>query len=108
MDVRRGFGAEASRNAYLLAQGRTDLTYVEGFACRIIPCWHAWCVTKDGIVVDPTWRYAKNEINLYNDYFGIPFKLDFVSKMIVKTKMYGILYNREILEATPAEFMETL
>lgn len=48
-------------NAFLMASVREELTYVEGYAvCDFgdgdwLPLQHAWCVTADGTVVDPTW-----------------------------------------------------
>jgi hypothetical protein len=51
-----------------------DLTYVEGFALSHIGehpfvAHHAWCVTEDGRVVDPTWPDASEETT----YLGIRF-----------------------------------
>jgi hypothetical protein len=37
----------------------TGLRYTEGFALSdvaLVPLAHAWCITDDGTVVDPTWR----------------------------------------------------
>ncbi|GAA2530786.1 hypothetical protein [Winogradskya humida] len=49
------------------------LTYAEGFATtdvrgQLLPLAHGWCVTADGVVVDPTWDYEPRRI-----YFGIAF-----------------------------------
>ncbi len=45
------------------------LLYAEGFACMRraagIPIEHAWCVSADGMVVDPTWEPAAEV------YFGV-------------------------------------
>lgn len=41
-----------------------DLTYVEGYAMSAnlgIAVEHAWVVTPDGAVIDPTWRDADND-----------------------------------------------
>jgi len=50
-----------------------DLTYAEGFASTLIDGHlyppvglHAWAVTRDGEVIDPTWDHGV-------DYFGVPF-----------------------------------
>lgn len=48
-------------NAFAMASVREELTYVEGYAVcdfgdgDLLPLQHAWCVTADGTVVDPTW-----------------------------------------------------
>lgn len=43
-------------NAYRLAVKHKTLQYVEGYAARFIAVHHAWCVTADGTVIDPTWE----------------------------------------------------
>ncbi|MFC9433741.1 hypothetical protein [Nocardia sp. NPDC057030] len=46
------------RNAAHTAESHPELglVYTEGFAFHILPVQHAWCVSPDGIVVDPTWE----------------------------------------------------
>ena len=46
---------------------------------------HAWLVTPDGEVVDPTWR------ELGNEYYGVPFKLDYVTGTVLANEYYGVL-----------------
>jgi hypothetical protein len=44
-----------------------DLNYAEGVArSGRFTTWHAWGVTDDGLVVDPTWDHPEE-----NQYFGI-------------------------------------
>lgn len=47
-----------------------SLTYAEGWAiagAETVPAQHAWCVTDEGVVVDPTWvRFGGRRV-----YFGI-------------------------------------
>jgi hypothetical protein len=47
------------------------MIYCEGYACGVIPVLHAWCIDKEGNVIDPTWEKGK-------DYIGVPFKTDYV------------------------------
>lgn len=57
-------------NAFRLVRSRQKtLRYVEGFASRFIAVHHAWCVTADGTVVDPTWEEPGSA------YFGVTFPL---------------------------------
>lgn len=54
---------------------RKGFTYVEGYAAGVIPMHHAWCLDKHAKVIDPTWG---PELSV--DYFGIPFKTDFLRR----------------------------
>lgn len=65
-----------------------DWKYVEGFArCKIVPfpVHHAWCIDKDGNIVETVWPESGLE------YFGIEFEMDFIHKVMLDTKMYGII-----------------
>lgn len=80
-------------NAALLAMQRSDLTYVEGYAMNgFFPVAHAWCVTADGDVVDPTW-VPENGVTVEPDveYLGIPFGTDYVLRTICENEMYGVV-----------------
>jgi hypothetical protein len=74
------------KNAYWLAMNNPGYIYVEGFARGIIPMAHAWCITEDGTVVDPTW----SKLHIGEEYFGIPMQLSWVTKVLLSTEMYGI------------------
>lgn len=79
------------RNAAKLAdEPRLDLTYVEGLAIAgdTIPLLvhHAWCVTADGTVVDPTWR--RPDISAY---MGVPFDSTEKNRLLVIQGYYGFL-----------------
>lgn len=86
--VKAGKMKECFKNAFDLARCNPGYIYVEGYANRIIPCLHAWCL-KDGVVVDPTWNPAGN------DYYGIPFDIDFVTRTVVENGVYGLLGQPE-------------
>lgn len=76
-------------NSFYLAEKESNkLIYCEGIATGIIPVVHAWCITHDGIVVDPTWRDSEK-----CDYWGIPFRMEFVIYTMLKTKVFGVLDN---------------
>lgn len=57
-------------NALSYALKYEELDYAEGWAYSgVIPAHHAWCVTDDGRVVDPTWR----DVDATAEYVGIRF-----------------------------------
>lgn len=90
---RRGKFGVCFANAYRLAN-RHKLTYVEGYAINEItshPVLHAWCIDGQNRVLDPTWGTAEL-------YFGIPFRLQYLRKVIAERKerlgddhYYGLL-----------------
>lgn len=78
---------ECFKNAILLAVANPELTYVEGYFYRdIIPINHAWCITADGTVVDPT-VFDPEAFS----YFGVPMQTDFVMGYVMKKGTYGVL-----------------
>ena len=86
--IPKGKAKQCFNNAHDLALKR-GLTYVEGYAMRIIPIEHAWCVDpKTGEVIDNTWSDPETA-----SYFGVPFKTDFVTDTVVHQGYYGILGN---------------
>lgn len=79
---------ECFRNAYLLAVEH-DLTYCEGYAMGIIPVLHAWCLDKDDLVIDVTWKDG-------TEYVGVPFQTKYISRILLERKSYGIIDNWEM------------
>lgn len=77
---------ECFRNASILAIGEPrKYVYCEGYALGVIPVHHAWVVDCDtGLVVDPTWKDGAG-------YIGIPFRLQYLTKMLIKLGYYGII-----------------
>lgn len=77
---------ECFQNAGELALRFPDsLTYVEGLAHRMIPVPHAWCVTAEGQVVDPTWDNPEEAA-----YFGIPIRYDYLKNHVLNEKVWGL------------------
>lgn len=82
-------------------------TYVEGYATTHkinFPLEHAWCVTKDGKLVDPTWEDGA-------EYFGVPFKMDYLLEVMHETGQYGVFSNwkcRKIYNDDPENYVEKL
>lgn len=69
-----------------------ELSYCEGFAISNEVAFviaHAWLVDTQSQVIDPTW----NENYVDPTYFGVVFTREFVGKVALKTKQYGILDN---------------
>ena len=93
--VKPGAVSHCFWNAYSLAvRGRGKYRYVEGLAFRIIPVEHAWCITADGTVVDPTWRAIDPVLGENDDreYFGIPIRLNYVRR-IITPHCFNVLWN---------------
>jgi len=89
----KGATKQCFRNAYKLAERDDGLTYVEGYALTSnipIPLMHAWVVDKDGAVIDNTWRPVGVE------YFGVPFDIQYVNKIIFEREKYGVIDCWEI------------
>jgi len=82
---------ECFKNAFDVSLKNKDLIYVEGFAQPegLITLLHAWCSTKDGKVIDPTWERGEF-------YYGIPFSTECVLETVIKREKYGILDNWEM------------
>src|ERR1035438_7217539 len=67
--------------------------YVEGYAINPWvarhPVAHAWCVDPEGFVVDTTWDEGV-------DYFGVPFRMEYVRRRADARKDYGLIDNEEM------------
>lgn len=78
--------------AYRLAESDPIFIYCEGYAASeklSIPLAHAWCVNRETHeVYDPVWNNKKVRGVAY---CGLPLNLDFVNKVILEVKMYGVL-----------------
>jgi len=78
---------ECYRNSFQTLIDNHDLTYCEGFATSgILPVLHAFLVDMEGYVVDPTWTDGI-------DYYGVPFKREFVISQTIKQETYGLIDN---------------
>ncbi len=97
----------------------TGLTYVEGFAISgrslRLPVHHAWLVTDDGQVIDPTWgqheamiavEYRGGDLDEPTDttpgvlYYGIPFTQKALQTSMLENEIWGMLghWNSDFLE----------
>jgi hypothetical protein len=78
-------------NAFLLAvKNKTKYFYCEGYATTgLLPTLHAWGVTADGKVIDPTW--CPDGSNEKMEYFGIAFDWDYITKQFKSMKHFGLI-----------------
>lgn len=84
--IKRGVPRECYKNAAELAFDNPDkYAYVEGYAQAIITTPHAWVVTKDNQVIDPTWENTEQAA-----YYGIPFDTQFLRERIFSQGFWGI------------------
>ena len=84
--VRRGTSGQCFQNAAELVMKEPEkYAYVEGYAMGIMPVHHAWCVTRDGSVIDPTWTDSKESA-----YFGIPMNMRFVAETVLNNGVWGV------------------
>ena len=81
-----------------MALENKSFTYVEGYASMELveglPFAHAWVVSRDGVVIDNTWRTPGTA------YLGVAFSTSYLRKTLMTLESYGILdySNTEILE----------
>ena len=76
------------KNAFALANSNPNvLAYVEGLALTSgIPLHHAWCVDRDGNVIEPTWRP-----DLGQAYFGVALDIDALRAHVLAKGTYGFI-----------------
>lgn len=92
--MRSGRPRECFRNAASLALCKPDLyTYVEGYAINrsvaVRPVAHAWCIDPADFVVDTTWEEGA-------DYFGVPFRHEYLRRVLDARRDYGLINNPEM------------
>jgi hypothetical protein len=85
---RRARPNQCFKNAAGLAAADPELRYVEGYIlCGGLPLEHAWCVTRSGVVIDPTLRPRHKVIH----YFGVMFSTRYLWNAIAANEYYGLL-----------------
>ena len=86
----RGTPKECYANATHLAIWNKKLTYCEGKVMTLIPIEHAWCIDENGVVVDPTLS-LDGRVGDIHEYWGMPFRTDYLKKAVTVNKVYGLL-----------------
>jgi hypothetical protein len=95
----RGLEGECTRNAWRLVEGTESrlprVWYCEGYGWQgdyaLLPIAHAWAVTEDGRVIDPTWREHPTYPLEQWEYLGVPLAAEFVRRKHGETGRYSIL-----------------
>lgn len=85
-EFERGPKKKCFMNAGRLAMERDDLIYCEGIAHNIIPVEHAWCIDREGKVIDPTWDEPEKCA-----YVGVAFDTEWFFDRIQKTGVWGVI-----------------
>jgi hypothetical protein len=103
--VTSGQKRECFRNATQLAMDNIGkYVYAEGYAVSTagLVTSHAWCVTREGEVIDPTWDKPEQCA-----YLGIPFSHEFLVERMQETEVYGVFGEMPsiALLATPVREM---
>jgi hypothetical protein len=80
---------------------RPDLTYCEGIGSNFIQTMHAWCVDRDGRVIDPTWK-PDPLLGTSPEYFGIRLRRAWVIRTTIERRQYGI--HEFLLGTSPDEW----
>lgn len=90
-EVRYDRPKDCFRNAAVLAMEHPEkFTYVEGYALHLIGVIHAWCLDREGRVVDPTWHKLHDFEQ--GAYLGIPIRTQYLFNMMQREKAhYGLL-----------------
>lgn len=71
-------------NAFRLSMDDPSMTYCEGYTeTHGIPIEHAWCIDKDGKVVETTIREKEPR-----EYFGVPIKPDHLRRTIIEKETH--------------------
>jgi hypothetical protein len=94
-------------NAYRYAMRYPELRYCEGYASSIYFS-HAWCLTPDGRVIDPTLRQAPGPARI--EYIGIPLKIEIMNAYITRTGCTGPVIedwqgDYPLLKMDPSDFL---
>ena len=109
--INRGTTKLCFQNAGMLALAQPEkLTYCEGWAQmpahRGLTTYHAWCLDRNGNVVDPTWTHSRG-----HEYLGVPIKISALRKQILATKEWGFfphgVYLPKEYSENPEAFIES-
>ena len=65
------------------------------------PFGHAWCIDRDGQVVDPTLREAAG-------YFGIPLRWRYVQDAALKNRVYCVFPNSDLRTVAVEAFLHDI
>lgn len=83
-------------------------TYVEGYvSVGGVPIAHAWLTDAAGQVHDLT----LSKPGSVREYFGVPFRVDFLQRRVLETRLWGLLGDRSdvgLLTGGTTDFLGTI
>lgn len=99
-NIKHGSPKQCYWNCQELVFKRKNLTYVEGYAIApqvSIPVAHAWLLTPEGYVIDPTW----NPLGIV--YLGVPLSTDWIKSFLKLRKQTTNIQNFSIFQGNYLE-----
>jgi hypothetical protein len=86
--VEAGRIRECFKNASDLALNDDAYVYCEGYATGyILPVQHAWCLDRNGAVVDTTW-VERSPDSGEPEYIGVAVRTDYLREQVLKAATY--------------------
>ncbi len=108
--VKRGRMKACYLNSFNAVVSDPRLIYCEGYATSqgalkgMLPVLHAWAITVEGEVIDPTWQDGET-------YIGIPFDWKFVMASVEAYEQISLLDNPgnawPVMQLYPTRFVDT-
>jgi hypothetical protein len=104
-NIKHGSPKQCYWNCQEIAFKRGNLTYVEGYAIApqvSLPVAHAWLLTPEGDVIDPTWNPPGTV------YLGVPLSTNWLKSFLESRRQRKNIQNLSIFEGNYLEHYSLL